>query len=61
MVEKITMLHRSLKALPITDFNMEEIATTFVTNGGWNDNKDFGMALNDCLCYMAIRLVNRRL
>lgn len=57
--DKITFLENNLKKLPITDFDMHNVAETFISRGGWNDSKSFETAYQDCLCYMAVRLVNK--
>lgn len=60
MEQKKILLHQMLSKLPITDFDMLEVSKTYVDGNGWNDNKDFEMAYKDCLCYMAIRLANKK-
>lgn len=60
MEQKKILLHQMLKQLPITDFDFGEVSNTFVDGNGWNDNKNFDMAYKDCLCYMAVRLANKK-
>lgn len=60
MEQKKILLLQALKELPITDFDVSEISSTFIERNGWNDNKSFDTAVKDCLCYMAIRLANKK-
>jgi len=59
MGQKKILLHQVLNQLPITDFDMNDISTTFIERNGWNDGKNFDTAIKDCLCYMAVKLANK--
>ena len=44
----------------VTDFNFEQIATDYVSKGGWNDNKSFKQVCNDVIQYMAYGLAKHK-
>lgn len=55
MEEKIKILAKWLSKEfkgKVTDFDFEQVATKYVSQGGWNDNKSFEQVCKDIIPFM---------
>ena len=44
----------------VTDFNFEQVATKYVEQGGWNDNKSFKQVCSDIIPFMGYGLARKK-
>lgn len=63
MEEKIKMLTEYLTLKfkgKVTDFDFKQVATKYVSQGGWNDNKSFEQVCKDIIPFMSWGLANHK-